>query len=38
MTDALAKVKEYAATNPGVLLDAAGNVKDTGRAGRHSQG
>jgi preprotein translocase subunit SecD len=29
-TDALQKVKEYAAANPGVLLDAAGNVKDTG--------
>ncbi len=28
--DAVAKVKEYAAANPGVLLDAAGNVKDTG--------
>jgi preprotein translocase subunit SecD len=28
-TDGLAKVKEYAAANPGVLLDAAGNVKDT---------
>jgi len=29
-TDALQKVKEYAAANPGVLLDAAGNIKDTG--------
>jgi preprotein translocase subunit SecD len=29
-TDALQKVKDYAAANPGVLLDAAGNVKDTG--------
>jgi preprotein translocase subunit SecD len=29
-TDALQKVKEYASANPGVLLDAAGNVKDTG--------
>jgi preprotein translocase subunit SecD len=28
--DAVAKVKDYAAANPGVLLDAAGNVKDTG--------
>jgi preprotein translocase subunit SecD len=28
--DALQKVKDYAAANPGVLLDAAGNVKDTG--------
>ncbi len=28
--EAVAKVKEYTATNPGVLLDAAGNVKDTG--------
>jgi preprotein translocase subunit SecD len=28
--DAVNKVKEYAAANPGVLLDAAGNVKDTG--------
>ena len=29
-TDALQKVKEYQATHPGVLLDAAGSVKDTG--------
>ena len=29
-TDALQKVKDYAAANPGVLLDAAGNVKNTG--------
>ena len=29
-TDALQKVKDYAAAHPGVLLDAAGNVKDTG--------
>ena len=29
-TDGLQKVKQYAAANPGVLLDAAGNVKDTG--------
>jgi preprotein translocase subunit SecD len=29
-TDALQKVKEYSAAHPGVLLDAAGNVKDTG--------
>jgi len=29
-TDALQKVKQYASANPGVLLDAAGNVKDTG--------
>ena len=29
-TDALQKVKEYQAAHPGVLLDAAGNVKDTG--------
>jgi preprotein translocase subunit SecD len=29
-TDALQKVKEYSASNPGVLLDAAGNVKATG--------
>ena len=28
--DAVAKVKDYAAAHPGVLLDAAGNVKDTG--------
>lgn len=28
--DAVAKVKDYAAANPGVLLDAAGDVKDTG--------
>jgi len=28
-TDAVQKVKQYAAANPGVLLDAAGNVKDT---------
>jgi preprotein translocase subunit SecD len=28
--DAVAKVREYAAAHPGVLLDAAGNVKDTG--------
>ncbi|MGA2974266.1 MAG: protein translocase subunit SecD [Spirochaetia bacterium] len=28
--DGLAKVKEYAAANPGLLLDAAGNVKDQG--------
>ncbi len=28
-TDALAKVREYQAANPGVLLDAAGNVRDT---------
>jgi preprotein translocase subunit SecD len=28
--DAVAKVKEYTAANPGVLLDAAGDVKDTG--------
>jgi preprotein translocase subunit SecD len=28
--DAVAKVKDYTAANPGVLLDAAGNVKDTG--------
>jgi len=28
--DAVAKVREYAAQHPGVLLDAAGNVKDTG--------
>jgi preprotein translocase subunit SecD len=28
--DAVAKVKDYAAANPGVLLDAAGNVKDSG--------
>jgi preprotein translocase subunit SecD len=27
--EALQKVKEYQATNPGVLLDAAGSVKDT---------
>jgi len=27
--DAVAKVKDYTAANPGVLLDAAGNVKDT---------
>jgi preprotein translocase subunit SecD len=26
--DAVSKVKDYAAANPGVLLDAAGNVKD----------
>ncbi len=29
-TDALQKVREYSAAHPGVLLDAAGNVKDTG--------
>jgi preprotein translocase subunit SecD len=29
-TDALQKVKDYSAANPGVLLDAAGNVKNTG--------
>jgi preprotein translocase subunit SecD len=29
-TDALAKVREYQAANPTVLLDAAGNVRDTG--------
>ena len=29
-TDALQKVREYQAAHPGVLLDAAGNVKDTG--------
>jgi preprotein translocase subunit SecD len=29
-TDTLAKVREYSAANPGVLVDAAGNVKDTG--------
>jgi preprotein translocase subunit SecD len=29
-TDALQKVKEYAAAHPGVLLDAAGNIKDMG--------
>jgi preprotein translocase subunit SecD len=29
-TDALQKVREYTRTHPGVLLDAAGNVKDTG--------
>jgi preprotein translocase subunit SecD len=29
-TDALQKVKDYTAAHPGVLLDAAGNVKDTG--------
>jgi preprotein translocase subunit SecD len=29
-TDALQKVKEYQAAHPGVLLDAAGNVKETG--------
>jgi preprotein translocase subunit SecD len=29
-TDALQKVKDYTATHPGVLLDAAGNIKDTG--------
>jgi preprotein translocase subunit SecD len=28
--EAVSKVKEYAAAHPGVLLDAAGNVKDTG--------
>jgi preprotein translocase subunit SecD len=28
--DAVAKVKDYSAANPGVLLDAAGQVKDTG--------
>ncbi len=28
-TDALQKVREYQAANPSVLLDAAGNVKDT---------
>ena len=28
--DAVAKVREYAAAHPGVLLDAAGGVKDTG--------
>ena len=28
--DAVSKVKDYAAANPGVLLDAAGQVKDTG--------
>ncbi|MGO9308257.1 MAG: protein translocase subunit SecD [Spirochaetia bacterium] len=28
--DAVAKVKDYTAANPGVLLDAAGDVKDTG--------
>ncbi|HET6451964.1 MAG TPA: protein translocase subunit SecD [Spirochaetia bacterium] len=28
--DAVGKVREYAAQHPGVLLDAAGNVKDTG--------
>jgi preprotein translocase subunit SecD len=29
-TDALQKVREYQAAHPGVLLDAAGNVKDSG--------
>jgi preprotein translocase subunit SecD len=29
-TDALQKVKDYTAAHPGVLLDAAGNIKDTG--------
>jgi preprotein translocase subunit SecD len=29
-TDALALVREYEAANPGVLLDAAGNVRDRG--------
>jgi len=29
-TDALQKVRAYEAAHPGVLLDAAGNVKDTG--------
>ena len=30
--DAVAKVKEYAAANPGVLLDAAGRRQGHGRA------
>jgi preprotein translocase subunit SecD len=29
-TDAVQKVREYTAAHPGVLLDAAGNIKDTG--------
>jgi len=29
-TDALQKVRQYEAAHPGVLLDAAGNVQDTG--------
>jgi preprotein translocase subunit SecD len=29
-TDALQKVRDYSAAHPGVLLDAAGTVKDTG--------